>query len=119
MTLPWHPDTEAYTVFNSMRVSWLWLVGRDVLHHDVEVVVGNEAPFRATVERIQASYSFARPRLTVQLSHRAVPRMLLRGALFDLTLVGDGIDAWYRFGRPGPGRVARASRGRLSACARE
>ena len=74
LTLPWHPDTEAYTVFNSVRVWWLWLIGRDVVHHDVEVALGDEPPFRAIVERLQASYSFSRPRLTVHLPHRAVSR---------------------------------------------
>ena len=49
--LPWHPDTETYTVFNSARVWWLWLTGRDVIHHDVEAVIGNEPPFPAPVER--------------------------------------------------------------------
>ena len=118
LTLPWHPDTEAYTVFNSVRVWWLWLIGRDVVHHDVEVVLGDEPPFPATVERLQASYSFSRPRLTVHLPHRAVSRMLLRGAPFEMRLWGDGIDVWYRFGRPEPERLDDTSRARLRACAR-
>ena len=32
----------AYTVFNSVRVWWLWLIGREVVHHEVEAVIGNE-----------------------------------------------------------------------------
>ena len=116
--LPWHPDTEAYTVFNSVRVWWLLLTGRDVIHHDVEVVIGDEPPFAATVERVQASYSFHRPRLFVQLPHRAVSRMLLAEAPFELRLRGDGIDAWYRFGRPEPERLDETSRARLRDCGR-
>ena len=105
-------------MFNSLRVWWLWLIGRDVVHHDVEVVLGDEPPFRATVERLQASYSFSRPRLTVQLPHRAVSSMLLTGEAFELTLVGDGIDAWHRFGRPESERIDEGSQVRLRACAR-
>ena len=116
--LPWHPDTEAYTVFNSVRVWWLWLIGRDIVHHDVEAVIGNEPPFPATVERLQASYSFNRPRLPVHLPQRTVSRMLLRDAPFELRLRGDGVDAWYRFGRPEPERLDETSRARLRACAR-
>ena len=70
LNLPWPADSEAYTVFNSVRVWWLWLTGRDVTYHDVEVVIGNEPPFRATLERLQASYSFPRPRIPVYLPHR-------------------------------------------------
>ena len=116
--LPWHPDTEAYTVFNSVRVWWLWLIGRDVVHHEVEAVIGNEPPFAATVERLQASYSFNRPRLMVHLPQRPVSRMLLRDAPLELRLLGDGVDAWYRFGRPEPERLDETSRARLRACAR-
>ena len=116
--LPWHPDTEAYTVFNSVGVWWLWLTGRDVVQHDVEVVIGNEPAVRATVERLQASYSTPRPRRIVHLPHRAVSRMLLAEAPFELRLRGDGIDAWYRFGRPEPERVDETSRARLRACGR-
>ena len=116
--LPWHPDTEAYTVFNSVRVWWLWLIGRDVVHHEVEAVIGNEPPFPATVERLQASYSFSRPRLPVHLPQRTVSRMLLRDAPLELRLRGDGVDAWYRFGRPEPERLDETSRARLGACLR-
>ena len=116
--LPWHPDTEAYTVFNSVRVWWLWLIGRDVVHHEVEAVIGNEPPFPATVERLQASYSFNRPRLMLHLPQRPVSRMLLRDAPFELRLRGDGVDAWYRFGRPEPERLDETSRARLGACLR-
>ena len=77
LSLPWHPDTEAYTVFNSLRVWWLWFIDEDVVHHEVEVVIGDEAPLRATVERIQASYSFARPRLWLNLPHR-LPALFLQ-----------------------------------------
>lgn len=93
LRLPWHPDTEAYTVFNSVRVWWLWLTGRDVVHHDVEAVIGNQPSFPATVERLQASYSFSRPRLPVHLPQRSVSWMLLRDAPFELRLRGDGVDA--------------------------
>ena len=116
--LPWPADSEAYTVFNSVRVWWLWLTGRDVTHHDVEVVIGDEPPFRATLERLRASYSFHRPRIPVYLPHRTVSRMLLRDESLELRVRGDGIDAWYRFGRPEPERVDETSRARLRACAR-
>ena len=72
----------------------------------------------ATVERLQASYSFSRPRLPVHLPQRSVSWMLLRDAPFELRLRGDGVDAWYRFGRPEPERLDEASRARLRACAR-
>ena len=116
--LPWHPDTEAYTVFNSVRVWWLWLIGRDIVHHDVEAVIGNEPPFAATVERLQASYSFNRPRLMVHLPQRPVSRMLLRDVPLEIRLRGDGVDASYRFGRPEPERLDERSRARLGSCAR-
>ena len=44
--------------------------------------------------------------------------MLLRDASFEPRLRGDGVDAWYRFGRPEPERVDETLRARLRACAR-
>ena len=103
-------------MFNSFRVWWLWLIGWDVVHHDVEVVLEYEPPLRATVERLQASYSFSRPPPTVQLPHRAVSRMLLRDAAFELRVRGDGVDAWYRFGRREPERLDAGWRRSTTAC---
>ena len=118
LVLPWHPDTAAFTVFNSVRIWWLVLIGREVVSYDVEVVIGNEPAVPATVERLQASYWLDRPPLTVHLPHRAVSRMLLSDGPFELRLRGEGIDAWYWFGRPEPERIDETSRRRLQACAR-
>ena len=118
LNLPSPADSEAYTVFNSVRVWWLWLSGQDVTRHDVEVVIADEPPFRATVERLRANYSDPRPPTPLFLPHRTVSRMLLRDEALELRVRGDGIDAWYRFGRPEPERLEETSRARLRACAR-
>ena len=118
LVLPWHPDTAAFTYFNSVRIWWLMLIDRYVVSYDVEVVIGNEPVVQATVERLQASPWLERPPLQVHLPHRAVSRMLLSDGPFELRLRGEGIDAWYWFGRPEPERVDETARRRLQACAR-
>ena len=93
-----HPDApDVYPVLHPMY--WLLgLAGSEMERTPVRVGLPGVPAFDAQLVRRRTDYSFARPRLGVELPAPAVLELFLAGLPIRIDLAGGGVDAQLWFG---------------------